>query len=289
MTNSVLFKKKHSYEIENDKHVFKAGFDIRQKKENMEFQHSHNNYEIFFLIDGECDHIIEGRRYKLKPYDIVFLKKGQFHKTIYLKSTNKRLIIEFNRMFLSTSFNEQLDWILSTFDRDVPIFRFNNLERENIFNDINELYNYIFKKDPAVDIMLSNTLLRFLHNIKTTEYKNEYENVNINKDSIMYKMQEVTIFIHNNYHKKLTLSNLSDTFFISKPYLSHKFKEYCQSSLTDYIQLIRIKESQKLLTETNKNITDISALCGFGSISQFNRVFIKSCGLPPREFRSKSN
>lgn len=286
MTNSVLFKKQHIYKIEKDEYVFKADFDIRQKKENMEFQHSHINYEIFFFIEGECDHIIEGRRYKLKPFDIVLLNKYQLHKTNYLKSVNKRLIIEFDINFLSSSFNRQLDWILSTFDQDVSIFRFNDKVREDIYKDINELYYYIYKNDPARDLMLSNTLLRFLHNIKKSDYKNEYENIHFNKDSIMYKMQEISIYIHHHYQENLTLTNLSNIFFISKPYLSHKFKEYCHFSLTDYVQHIRIKEAQKLLTETNLKIIDISALCGFGSISQFNRVFIKNCGLSPREFRS---
>ena len=46
--------------------------------------------------------------------------------------------------------------------------------------------------------------------------------------------------------------------------------------------------NQKLLTETDKNISDISYLCGFSSSSQFSSFFKKSVGCKPSEYR-KSN
>lgn len=288
MSSSVLFKKKHIYTIEDQNHIFTVDFDIRQKKENMEYQHSHPYYEIFFFIEGECDHIIEGKRYKLKPYDFVLLKKYQLHKSTYLKAVNKRLILGFNRDFLSPAFDSQLNWILSAFEEKVPIFRYNKSERENIFNNINELYSYIYKNDPAQDIMLSNTLLRLVHNIKKYSPDNVYEETIYDNKSIMYKMQEVASYIHNNFHDELTLTNLSNKFFVSSPYLSHKFKEYSNFSLTDYIQLTRIRRAQELLIETNHKIINICELCGFGSISQFNRIFVKNCGLSPSQYRINS-
>lgn len=285
MPDTVLFRKKHNYTLENQNHLFSVDFDIRQKIENMEYQHSHSFYEIFFFIEGECDHVIEGKRYRLKPFDFVLLNRYKLHKSSYLKAENKRLILIFNRDFLSGYFDTQLNWILSSFEEDIPIFRFSHSEREILINRVNELYSGMNNSDPAHDLMLSNILLRLLYDIKKFSSHNTYSQIPYDSKSIMHKMEKVASYIHSHYQDELTLKNLADRFYVSSPYLSHKFREYSNFSLTDYIQMTRIRKAQELLIETDLKIINISELCGFGSISQFNRIFIKKCRLPPGQFR----
>ena len=68
-------------------------------------------------------------------------------------------------------------------------------------------------------------------------------------------------------------------------YFRHAFKKIFLTSPKNYLIDARIKQSKKLLTETDKNISDISYLCGFSSSSQFSSFFKKSVGCKPSEYR----
>ena len=41
--------------------------------------HSHNSYEIIFFEKGEAIYVIEGREYKLKKNDMVFIRPLKHH------------------------------------------------------------------------------------------------------------------------------------------------------------------------------------------------------------------
>ncbi len=99
------------------------------------------------------------------------------------------------------------------------------------------------------------------------------------------KMLDIAKYIHLHYMDTMSLDYLAKTFFISQHYLSHKFKEVTGFTVTDYIHSIRIKKTQELLVSTNKKIIEISQTCGFGSVSQFQRIFKKYCHMTPRQFR----
>ena len=58
-------------------------------------------------------------------------------------------------------------------------------------------------------------------------------------------------------------------------------------TLTDYIQMTRVRNVQSLLINTDIPITDAALTCGFTSFSQFNRVFRKHIGMAPSQFRKQ--
>ena len=42
-------------------------------------KHSHNTYELIFFEKGNVTYFIEGKRYKLKKNDLVFIRPMKFH------------------------------------------------------------------------------------------------------------------------------------------------------------------------------------------------------------------
>jgi AraC-like DNA-binding protein len=107
-------------------------------------------------------------------------------------------------------------------------------------------------------------------------------------DNITNKVYSITTYIHNNYTEDLSLNSIADQFYVSNYYLSHQFKKVTGFTLTEYIQLTRIRNAQSLLISTNKPITDIAFLSGFSSFSQFNRVFNNFVGTSPSKFRKNN-
>src|SRR5690606_14718070 len=83
------------------------------------------------------------------------------------------------------------------------------------------------------------------------------------------KMLDIASYINKNLCKNLSLNRIANEFYISPSYLSRTFKRVTGFNISKYIQLVRIKEAQKLLRETNLKIIDIASLVGFTQIAHF--------------------
>ena len=55
----------------------------------------------------------------------------------------------------------------------------------------------------------------------------------------------------------------------------------------DYINIKRIEDSLTLLKSTNLTVLDIATKCGFNSTASFNKIFKKTTGITPKEYRKK--
>ena len=269
----------------SDNFYDKFDYDTRSFNVNMEFQHFHDFYEIFILLDERANHIVEGKLYEIQLFDIVALKPGILHKTHYPKGDpKKRLIINFifDKNFLGLK--EDLKEILSIFNSPLPIYRFDETERKIIFNLLYDIFNFSKSKTSLKNLMIHNKFIEFLYYLYMYKNRNIYE-IESNLDSITNKIYSITSFIHTNYTNDLSLDYIAGKFCISPYYLSHQFKKITGFNLINYIQMTRIKNAQQLLLNTNLKISDIALQCGFKSFSQFNRVFNKFCKAPPSQFR----
>lgn len=54
-----------------------------------------------------------------------------------------------------------------------------------------------------------------------------------------------------------------------------------------YVNSLRVKRAQLLLTTTKKTVLDIAQSCGFGSLSSFYNCFKKQTGMSPSSFRKQ--
>ena len=86
---------------------------------------------------------------------------------------------------------------------------------------------------------------------------------------------------------ELTLLELSKNCGIPVRSLSEVIKKSFGCNFYDFVNLYRIKESEKLLSSSdfNKTILEVLFEAGFNSKSSFNKAFKKQKGMTPTEFR----
>lgn len=113
----------------------------------------------------------------------------------------------------------------------------------------------------------------------------------VNRLRIGEKPTELTIavanYIHHHLSEPITAEDIAHELYISRPYLSAKFKEEAGESITDFVLRVKTDEAKHLLRHTENSIASIGAYLGFSSQSHFSRVFKKYTAHTPGEYRAK--
>lgn len=89
------------------------------------------------------------------------------------------------------------------------------------------------------------------------------------------------------FTEDITVKSIADALYISQSYVSKIFSQKLRCSFRDYINSLRVHKAQELLENTDLRIVQIMAQCGFWNQSSFNRVFLESYGMSPRQFRNR--
>ena len=91
-------------------------------------------------------------------------------------------------------------------------------------------------------------------------------------------------YISQNFSRNLTLDEVADHVHLNSAYFSTLFKQSTGSSFKEYLNMVRIEESKRLLSNTDYSIIDISLATGFEDQSYFSKVFKKYTGLTPKQY-----
>lgn len=93
------------------------------------------------------------------------------------------------------------------------------------------------------------------------------------------------IYIHEHLDEKITLQEVSDYVHMAKTYFSAIFKECIHMAFPDYINISKINRSKYYLAHTDKQVSEIAEILGFGSQGYFNTIFKKYSGCSPKEYQ----
>jgi two-component system response regulator YesN len=118
-----------------------------------------------------------------------------------------------------------------------------------------------------------------------------FEDINLlrenrTKHQLIHKMRK---YIEDNFSDpNLSLIHLSDEFDLSTRYLSRLFKDEFGEKFVDYLIRVRMDRAYSLLIETSEPVQDIALKVGYVHSFSFIRVFKKTVGLTPGDFRNNA-
>ena len=106
-------------------------------------------------------------------------------------------------------------------------------------------------------------------------------------DNVTKLSLDVANYVRHHLSETISVEKMAEVFFLSRPYLSAKFKKETGQTLTDFILNEKTEEAKRLIRYTDKSLPAISAYLGFSSQSHFIRVFRKYAGITPGEYLEK--
>lgn len=92
-------------------------------------------------------------------------------------------------------------------------------------------------------------------------------------------------YIRDNFHKDISLDDISRAVNISPYYFSKIFKEETGENFIEYLTNIRIDKAKELLSGTEYSMKEICSMVGYSDPNYFSRSFKKHVGVTPTEFK----
>ncbi len=106
---------------------------------------------------------------------------------------------------------------------------------------------------------------------------------NHNKNHAIKMLQ----YIHDHYTDNITTENVAQYIGFHRSYADKIFKLLFPISIKKYINHLRLLHARKLLLETSLLVSTITFEAGFGSVSQFYKIFYDQYRQSPQKFRDE--
>ncbi len=255
--------------------------------------HSHREYQLFVVLEGTGTRFIGNTVKSFAAGDITFLGPGVPHlwrsdASYFKKSSRLRthgLVIYFREGFIGDLLDkEEMQQIRALFKKAVRGIEYPPGMANLIVESIRELIRTHGTASLIGLLQILDTLsvardFHLLHN-ETYSYKlNESETQRIN---IVYN------YAAQHFQNNITLEQVAKLLNMTPTSFSRYFKMKTSKSFSDFLSELRIRHACKLLVEDDrKSISQISNVCGFNTLSNFNRQFKVFMQMTPREYREQ--
>ena len=237
-------------------------------------QHSHDFCEILYVAGGAGEAILEGKKFRLAPGDLVVVNPGTLHEERSDAKAPLRLIFLAIRDFAvpglpAGCLSQEKYRVLSCGEYRYKMDIYLRELLQETSSQI-EFYQEISQGLVSALLVLVMRLIRI----------NPGDEAALSPECL--KIKE---YLDQNFTSPITLDSLSETVYISKHYLSHLFKEQTGVSPIKYLTSKRMEKACELLAETEQPVSEISKAVGYENPLYFSQVFKRVYGISPVKYR----
>ena len=242
--------------------------------------HIHDHYEIYALVSGNVEYMVEGRIYTVRPGSLLLMRAGETHKTVIKEQGLYDRYVLFVRPeqlrrrgfpeellapFTERGLGQRNLYAPAEFPDVLPLTYF-----KKMFHEMEYL-----PKDEVIEANLRALLCGV--NVafrKGTAVDEREQKKNLGRDVIEY--------INENLAGELSLEQIACEFHMSPSQISRVFRKLTGTSVYHYILSKRLMLAQARIV-AGEGAVSASQASGFWDYSSFYRLYKKRFGVPPSE------
>lgn len=236
--------------------------------------HSHHFTELFYVVSGTGNFIVENTNFTVKPDDMVIINPNVSHTEFGDNLSHLEYIVigVDGLQFEPEGSDKQYDYRLHNFQN----------YHNNISFYLKMLVQEVQKKEENYETICQDLLeIIILVLLRKTN-----DNVSFASTNKMTKeCRFVEQYLDEHFSEDISLQQLSEMTYMNKYYLVHVFKNYKGQSPISYLIERRITEAKTLLESSNYSVAKIAHAVGFSSQSYFSQAFRKETNMTPNQYR----
>ena len=99
------------------------------------------------------------------------------------------------------------------------------------------------------------------------------------------RLNKIFQYTMENYGREIRLEEVAALTFMTRTSFCRFFRERTKKNFFTFLILIRLSQACRLLTETDRSVSDITYCCGYNNLSNFNRQFRSKYNMSPKAYR----
>lgn len=232
--------------------------------------HSHPYFHMFHLNAGSIRFETGGSIYRLHPGHTILVPPGMEHTYTNEDPTT----VEYMEIKFTLGQSPFPDHFIPITDDPLAQGLFKQILKE--FSELGSI------ADHAASAYLI-ALLEFLNQDSRYQQPQSFQHLDASGCSEL--SQQIIHYLEANYSKDLSLDSLAAALGYNKSYLCVAFKKDTHQTILDCLNMIRIRKAAELIVYSELTLAQVAQMCGFSSVSHFNRVFFKYAGITPGQCR----
>jgi len=259
--------------------------------------HRHNFIEVSYVVEGTAVHTIEGISYPVKKGNVVIVDYNTPHTWSFDPERDGPFLtydLLFTLDFFNTSgmnnsefYSLASPYLFSSLFKEFDshyvlhhLIKANGKEFHKLFAQIYQEYTAREKgSQTIIRAYLVELIIKLFR-----ELERQQPTFTVNHQKLV---EQAISYMQENYKAHINLDDIVSGIFLSKDYFRQILRKITGTSITSYIQDLRIREACRLLETTNSNSAEIARKSGFNDIKFFYQTFKKATGQTPAEYRKK--
>lgn len=225
------------------------------------YRHTHSEYELLYILNGDVTHVVEDRKYKLHKHDLVLVRPNQYH---FIQIDSSENYQRYNLLFDS----EVLGFdIVDQLDRDIEVIscRSHPVLTE-LFRKMDYYQSVLSQED--LQHMVSLLIQELLYNLLLThEATGRAPTENLHPVA-----SKALATINDNLFTIKSVEQVAQALFVTESYLYRVFKRELKTTPLKYITEKRLTAARQLLHQ-GMPPTKVYEECGFDDYSTFYRSY----------------
>lgn len=230
--------------------------------------HSHPYYHMFYVHSGCGRFVVDEQVYELRTGQTLVVPRQAVHSYSNVQS-------------------EMMEYLEIKFTLPQPLFEQpmisdNALVGMLFWQIVTEYSDLQGLADHAADAYLS-AIVQLL--TQQERYSKQRQFRFIDASSYNELSQTIIRYLEEHFGEDVTLDGLAAVLGYNKSYLCVAFKKDTHTTIMDFLNMIRIRRAAELIVYSDHSLTQVADICGFTTVSHFNRVFVKYVGITPGQCR----
>ena len=237
---------------------------VGKYKNSHNLLHWHYDCELLYVEHGSIDIFCDRKMHTLKTGDLLYVDSGQVH---YMQARDPEtvlIVIIFNYEILRPYMGD-LHLASPKLEGKYPI--------PAVYAEIRDI---LLTKPPFFAGETAGKIIALMSSIYRGERLVTRTQTDKTTERLLALLEDVTEDCAGyTFERAVSFMNMSEAYF------SRYFKQSTGISFSQYLNYVKTEKAIELLRRREYTVTEISMICGFGTIRNFNRIFKELTGYTP--------
>lgn len=263
--------------------------------------HSHDYFQLCYVMRGACVHSVNGRQATMVKGDFFSVPPDLEHSISAVEGReNELVLIDFMPTLINQHMHDldtmesfvdfaYIQPLMTVDDQLLPKLNLSLSGQMLVERLIFDMENEMSQAREGYRLAVKADLLKLLV-IVGREYKEYLKGRQDELNVMKYRdvFYNIFRFMEEHYNEEMTLDRMAEKAHMSPTYFSALFKVVKGKTFIEYLNEIRIRKAMDLLLHTGQSVTEISLAVGFNHLGHFNRMFKKMVGTTPTYYRKEA-